>query len=667
MGKHFNLYEHDHGSSTHLSGLLLRQSKNQLRRVWVKRPSGTPTTIMIGCDQIVDDLKQAVVNKFPNSLARNFDPAEIQILVRGGHDKTHHSIRRPKRKAQSKNVTHSAEDLSTKSSISAGLAQNLGPGLGQAGGASPNLQSGSGVSGDSELWQDLESYTILAPDQNVWDIMNEYYGGSMLIEDAFLVDVEANEPVLPKGPVRVGDDEDFLYDRDVSMSQKLIDKFPLLQLRLTDTRSPSSIPDQIYHHPRPQYPHYSNHVYTGAGGSGHLMKPSHNKNLSVSPNFGPRATLMHSSSTLPPTKLTRIMLPSSPGPFNASSAKNANSQPVLLLPKNFSLGEQHGNKPAGHLDDSSSKSATGKSKPQSDVSNHERDDGDDDGRSDTRNGSAPASLEKVMSSGSGHSRHNSEAAATNGQNASHNIGQNGGQSGGHSDLKSLPLTKTTSSKSHITGTVQRPHDVKSGASSGSSKSKDKNTLSTFEKVLPLISVLVVEDNSINQAILGAFLRKHKIHYQIAKNGQEAVDKWRKGGFHLVLMDIQLPVKSGIEATKEIRNLEKINRIGVFAQHELIGTTLVQGQEEITDDLTLDLDLFRSPVIIVALTASSNSSVDKKNALTAGCNDFLTKPVNLVWLQNKITEWGCMQALIDFDGWKDKRTKAFSSTGKDVKA
>lgn len=63
------------------------------------------------------------------------------------------------------------------------------------------------------------------------------------------------------------------------------------------------------------------------------------------------------------------------------------------------------------------------------------------------------------------------------------------------------------------------------------------------------------------------MRKHKIHYQIAKNGQEAIDKWRTGGFHLVLMDIQLPVKSGIEATKEIRHLEKINRIGVFAQNE----------------------------------------------------------------------------------------------------
>jgi osomolarity two-component system response regulator SSK1 len=175
-----------------------------------------------------------------------------------------------------------------------------------------------------------------------------------------------------------------------------------------------------------------------------------------------------------------------------------------------------------------------------------------------------------------------------------------------------------------------------------------------ERMLPSVSVLVVEDNAINQAILGAFLRRHKIRYQIAKNGQEAVDKWSKGGFHLVLMDIQLPVISGIEATKKIRRLEKINKIGVFAEDET-GQVKSAELEEVAPEDRLDLNIFRSPVIIVALTASSNSSVDKTNALRAGCNDYLTKPVNLVWLQNKITEWGCMQALIDFEGWKTKRS------------
>lgn len=187
--------------------------------------------------------------------------------------------------------------------------------------------------------------------------------------------------------------------------------------------------------------------------------------------------------------------------------------------------------------------------------------------------------------------------------------------------------------------VKRP-----GSSSSISSIKRKDENSTMAKVLPSVNVLIVEDNLINLRILSAHLRRHRIHYDVAKNGQEAIDKWRKGGFHLVLMDIQLPVLSGLEASKEIRRLEKINGIGVFAQSDL------QNLPEKKPEDVLDLNVFKAPVIIVALTAS-NMLQDKQEALGVGCNDYLTKPVNLDWLLNKIIEWGCMQALIDFDGWK----------------
>lgn len=114
------------------------------------------------------------------------------------------------------------------------------------------------------------------------------------------------------------------------------------------------------------------------------------------------------------------------------------------------------------------------------------------------------------------------------------------------------------------------------------------------------------------------------------NGQEAVKKWREGGFHLVLMDIQLPIMNGLEATKEIRRLERVNNIGVFSNSASSTPTFPNGGEleenggqADGEDNLMNTALFKSPVIIVALTASSLQS-DRHEALAAGCNDFLTK-------------------------------------------
>ncbi|ANZ77173.1 BA75_03675T0 [Komagataella pastoris] len=203
----------------------------------------------------------------------------------------------------------------------------------------------------------------------------------------------------------------------------------------------------------------------------------------------------------------------------------------------------------------------------------------------------------------------------------------------------------TKAQPEITSVVSpsktEPTKIKSSSNESSIKRKPKSAL---DKVLPSVNVLIVEDNKINAAILSAFLRKNHVRYSVAKNGEEAIEKWRQGGYHLVLMDIQLPVISGIDCTREIRRLEKLNQVGVFVRNE------DQQQTALDEEDKLDTNIFRSPVIIVALTAST-SDIDKRKALAAGCNDFLTKPVNLVWLANKIKEWGCMQALIDFDSFK----------------
>ncbi len=111
------------------------------------------------------------------------------------------------------------------------------------------------------------------------------------------------------------------------------------------------------------------------------------------------------------------------------------------------------------------------------------------------------------------------------------------------------------------------------------------------------------------------------------------------------MDIQLPVMDGIEATKEIRKLEKNNNIGIFP-----GTPVSEHPRPIPSSSVVPSSPFRSSVIIVALTASSLQS-DRVVALAAGCNDFLTKPVSLKWLEKKIVEWGCMQVCKHMEAWR----------------
>ena len=118
------------------------------------------------------------------------------------------------------------------------------------------------------------------------------------------------------------------------------------------------------------------------------------------------------------------------------------------------------------------------------------------------------------------------------------------------------------------------------------------------------TVLLAEDNPLNQQVAKAMLNKLGLQMVLANNGQEAVDQVSAGNIDLVLMDCQMPVMDGYEATAAIRRL---------------------------------LETRGEHFPIIALTANAMSD-DRQKCLDAGMDDFLSKPYSLAQLQATLTRW-----------------------------
>ena len=106
-------------------------------------------------------------------------------------------------------------------------------------------------------------------------------------------------------------------------------------------------------------------------------------------------------------------------------------------------------------------------------------------------------------------------------------------------------------------------------------------------------VLLVEDNEVNQIISKAILKQLGCEITLANDGQEAIEAFSSAPFDLILMDCNMPVMDGFEATQQIRNLEH--------------------QQNIT-----------TPIPIIALTAHAFDEI-KQQCLDAGMNEYLSKP------------------------------------------
>ena len=116
-------------------------------------------------------------------------------------------------------------------------------------------------------------------------------------------------------------------------------------------------------------------------------------------------------------------------------------------------------------------------------------------------------------------------------------------------------------------------------------------------------ILVVEDNPMNQHLLRELLEKRHMQVSLAENGEEAVRKVEEESFHAVLMDIQMPLMDGLQATRIIRERENPS----------------------------------APLPILAMTAHALSS-DYEKSIEAGMNDHLTKPINPTKLYRALEYW-----------------------------
>ncbi len=109
--------------------------------------------------------------------------------------------------------------------------------------------------------------------------------------------------------------------------------------------------------------------------------------------------------------------------------------------------------------------------------------------------------------------------------------------------------------------------------------------------LPSLKVLLVEDGKANQILAKGVLKKWGHRVEVAENGAEAIELWRQQTFDLILMDVQMPVMDGIEATRRIRVLE------------------------------VETD---SHIPIVAMTAHAMKG-DRDRCLQAGMDNYVAKP------------------------------------------
>jgi len=136
-----------------------------------------------------------------------------------------------------------------------------------------------------------------------------------------------------------------------------------------------------------------------------------------------------------------------------------------------------------------------------------------------------------------------------------------------------------------------------------------------EREQKTVHILLVEDYPTNQQVVQSHLRRHGYRVDLADDGQKAVDAFKNKQYDLILMDIQMPVMDGRQATRIIRSIES-ERAG------LAGYDNARGIQRVP---------------IIATTAHAMKGVDEE-CLKAGMNDYLSKPFSREDLLATVDKW-----------------------------
>ena len=132
-----------------------------------------------------------------------------------------------------------------------------------------------------------------------------------------------------------------------------------------------------------------------------------------------------------------------------------------------------------------------------------------------------------------------------------------------------------------------------------------------------MQILLCDDNSINQKVAARILQQIGYKPDIVGNGREALDALDKKKYDLIFMDVMMPEMDGLEATREIRNRQK----SALAEN------------------------YRSPIIIIAMTAQAMQG-DREKCLTAGMDDYLSKPIRPGDISSMLVKWSAPQNVPD---------------------